>query len=238
MIPCDKVNGQKQRALSLDIIKRRVDRGLYKRLDLLQRDVFRVLERARRISRQDNQAFDDSIELQRVFIKARDEYTQAGKRLTSTAFSYTLDTLEKEVAGMKINRGGEPVKEEEDTNDGMSTDAAKDTTAWSGMSDATQTQFHVGEFIYVMPSEVGMDPHIFHVERMYEKDGVKTLGARQFFRQRETFHVPTRTFYEKEVMQGDLHRAVTISEVVGKCYVMPLKDYFKVRRDIFLVGMK
>jgi protein polybromo-1 len=44
------------RALSLEILKRRVDRGLYKRLDLLQRDVFWVLTRARRLSRTDSQA--------------------------------------------------------------------------------------------------------------------------------------------------------------------------------------
>ena len=44
------------RALSLEIIKRRVDRGLYRRLDLLQRDVFWVLARARRLSRTDSQA--------------------------------------------------------------------------------------------------------------------------------------------------------------------------------------
>jgi protein polybromo-1 len=50
------VNGKKVRALSLEIIKRRVDRGLYRRLDLLQRDVFWVLARARRLSRTDSQA--------------------------------------------------------------------------------------------------------------------------------------------------------------------------------------
>ena len=51
----DELNGKKVRALSLEILKRRVDRGLYKRLDLLQRDVFLVLARARRLSRTDSQ---------------------------------------------------------------------------------------------------------------------------------------------------------------------------------------
>ena len=37
------------------------------------------------------------------------------------------------------------------------------------------------------------------VERMFEKDGANCIWGVQFFRQRETFHVPTRTFYEKEV---------------------------------------
>ncbi len=50
------MGGKKVRALSLEILKRRVDRGLYKRLDTLQRDVFWVLARARRLSRTDSQA--------------------------------------------------------------------------------------------------------------------------------------------------------------------------------------
>jgi hypothetical protein len=33
---------------------------------------------------------------------------------------------------------------------------------------------------------------VYRVERLFEKEGIKTFWARQFFRQRETFHVPTR----------------------------------------------
>ena len=61
------------RALNLDLIKRRLDRFLYKRLDLFQRDIFSVLERARNLSRTDSQIFEDSYELQKHFIKVRDE---------------------------------------------------------------------------------------------------------------------------------------------------------------------
>ena len=61
------------RALNLDLIKRRLDRCLYKRLDLFQRDIFSVLERARNLSRTDSQIFEDSCELQKHFIKIRDE---------------------------------------------------------------------------------------------------------------------------------------------------------------------
>ena len=61
------------RALTLDMVKQRLDKGLYKRLDLFQRDIFSVLERARRISRSDSQIFEDAAELQLHFIKLRDE---------------------------------------------------------------------------------------------------------------------------------------------------------------------
>ena len=64
------------RALNLDLIKRRLDRFLYKRLDLFQRDIFSVLERARNLSRTDSQIFEDSYELQKHFIKVRDEVNE------------------------------------------------------------------------------------------------------------------------------------------------------------------
>lgn len=61
------------RAISLDLIKRRLDKGLYKRLDTFQEDVFSCLDRARKHSRTDSQVFEDSIELQSFFIRKRDE---------------------------------------------------------------------------------------------------------------------------------------------------------------------
>lgn len=59
------------RALSLDLLKRRLDRGLYRRLDMFQEDMFACLDRARRLSRSDSQVFEDAIELQAYFIKHR-----------------------------------------------------------------------------------------------------------------------------------------------------------------------
>lgn len=41
----DSPNGEKVRAISLDLVKRRLDRGLYKRLDHFQQDMFAVFER-------------------------------------------------------------------------------------------------------------------------------------------------------------------------------------------------
>merc|ERR1719400_2354214 len=219
----DEVGGKKIRALSLEILKRRVDRGLYKRLDLLQRDVFLVLERARRLSRSDSQAWEDSVELSRRFIKARNQHCEGGLRLQSKALEYTMEMLEKSVAAAKDGEREEGEKEEgEDT---LMEEGG--TSAWSGLG-TDGAQYHVGDFIYVKHRETeGGDPHIYMVERMFEKDGAKAIWGAQFFRQRETFHVPTRTFYEKEVMKGDIHEAIPISKVLGKCYVMPVKDYFR-----------
>lgn len=59
------------RAISLDLIKRRLDKGLYRRLDTFQDDIFLCFDRARRLSRTDSQVFEDSVELQSHFIKQR-----------------------------------------------------------------------------------------------------------------------------------------------------------------------
>jgi hypothetical protein len=39
------------------------------------------------------QIFEDSVELQRIFIRARDELGENGKRLSSRAYEYTLTTM-------------------------------------------------------------------------------------------------------------------------------------------------
>jgi protein polybromo-1 len=87
--------------LSLDLIKRRLDKGVYKRLDRFQEDVFSCLERARKLSRTDSQPFEDSVELQAFFLRTRDEATKNGDLLHSSALNYTLLELANQVAELK-----------------------------------------------------------------------------------------------------------------------------------------
>lgn len=95
------VSNNRVRGLSLDLIKRRLDRGVYKRLDRFQEDVFTCLERARRLSRSDSQPFEDSVELQAFFLRTRDEVTRSGDLLHSPALNYTLLDLSAQVAELK-----------------------------------------------------------------------------------------------------------------------------------------
>lgn len=96
----DELPGEaKIRGISLDLVKRRLDKGVYKRLDVFQEDVFACLERARKLSRTDSDVFQDSIELQTFFIRKRDENCQ--DTLSSTALHYSLDKLMAEVELMR-----------------------------------------------------------------------------------------------------------------------------------------
>lgn len=88
----------------MDLIKRRLDKGLYKRLDIFQEDIFSCLERARRLSRTDSQVFEDSIELQSFFIKKRDELCQNVNVLESPALSYNTMHLSAAVESLRQSK--------------------------------------------------------------------------------------------------------------------------------------
>lgn len=103
------------RAISLDLIKRRLDKGLYKRLDTFQEDVFQCLDRARRLSRTDSQIFEDSIELQSFFIKKRDEVCK--DVLTSPALSYTAMHLSASVEAVRQTKLLQEEQEQEQESD-------------------------------------------------------------------------------------------------------------------------
>lgn len=103
------------RAISLDLIKRRLDKGLYKRLDTFQEDVFSCLDRARRLSRTDSQIFEDSIELQSFFIKKRDEMCK--DQLTSPALSYSAMHLSASVEAVRQTKLLQEEQEQEQENE-------------------------------------------------------------------------------------------------------------------------
>ena len=143
--------GKKVRALSLDIIKRRLDSGLYKRLDSFQRDIFAVLERARNLSRSDSQVFEDAVELQTFFIKIRDEATGNGDILQSRALLYTQADLQKAVDQLKAAKAAsEHPEEDEDNKPKINAAGQLETKSESENKSTTfnQQEYHVGDFVY------------------------------------------------------------------------------------------
>lgn len=51
------------------------------------------------------------------------------------------------------------------------------------------------------------------------------------FSPHETFHVRTRKFLQQEVFKTETHRSVPLEQVIGRCYVMNVKEYFKFRPE-------
>ncbi|XP_063225163.1 protein polybromo-1 isoform X3 [Bacillus rossius redtenbacheri] len=238
----DEVDGQKVRALSLDLIKRRLDRGLYRRLDTFQEDVFACLERARRLSRTDSQVFEDSIELQSCFIRQRDELCRGGDLLHSPALNYTLLDMAEAVEATRQHKLLEEQPEEEaetrSSDDSLKVSPASPpparSLAESGASAGgdsmsfNQQVYRVGDFVYVEPKERGMESSIIHIERLWtNQEGQQMMYGNVLFRPNETYHVTTRKFLEKEVFKSDVHKATPLNQLLGVCCVMSVKDYFR-----------
>ena len=229
----DDVNGKSVRALSLDLIKRRLDRGLYKRLDTFQRDVFVVLERARNLSKSDSQVFEDAVELQTHFINIRDNACANGDILQSRALLFTEADLSKAVESSKDS------KPPSDGNDDDSQDAANVSGVVQGADGTTssvtfgQQQYTIGDFVYVETADKAVASSIFLIERIFTKMGEQMMYGNQFFRPVETYHVSTRKFLENEVFRTENHQSVAMSKIVGRCCVVPVREYFKQRPEGF-----
>ncbi|XP_055608504.1 protein polybromo-1 isoform X2 [Uranotaenia lowii] len=222
----DVGDGTKVRGISLDLIKRRLDKGLYKRLDVFQEDIFACFERARKLSRTDSQVFEDSIELQTFFIKKRDELCRNGNVLESPALNYNVLHLNAAVESVRQTK---LLEEEADTE----TDSVQPPSQGESMT-LDQKVFSPGEFVYIDNPDNKSIPSIMYIERLWtDGDGVKMMSGIIFVRPYETYHLATRKFIEKEVFKSELHKAVPLSDVRGKCFVMYVKDYFKMRPEGF-----
>ncbi|XP_062532294.1 protein polybromo-1 isoform X2 [Bombyx mori] len=216
-------NGEKMRAISLDLVKRRLDKGLYKRLDHFQQDMFAVFERARRLSRTDSQIFEDSVELQCYYIEQRDALCRG--TLQSPALTFTRDTVSTSVELIKQCK----LLQENDDED--ETRSSTDDSMPSGDTNL-QSQYRKGDFLYIQPEKGNKDFNIVQVERLWtNSDGITMLYCNMYFRPQETFHIRTRKFLQQEVFKTDVYKPVPLDRVVGPCYVMNVKEYFKFRPE-------
>ncbi|XP_050685082.1 protein polybromo-1 isoform X2 [Leptidea sinapis] len=227
----EPANGEKVRAISLDLVKRRLDKGLYKRLDHFQQDMFAVFERARRLSRTDSQIFEDAVELQAYYIEQRDLLCR--NTLISPALNFTKDTMTTSVELIKQCKLLQENDEEDETR--SSTDESLPTGA------PPQTQYGKGDFVYIQGERGAKEPNIVQMERLFTNaDNVPMMYANVYYRPHETFHVRTRKFLQQEVFKTEIHRSIPLEHVVGRCYVMNVKEYFKFRpegypdKDVFV----
>merc|ERR1719431_1042519 len=210
--------------LTLDIIKRNLDKGRYLRFERFQDDMFSVFERARRLSRTDSQIYEDAVELQLFFIRERDEKLRNVLMTAATNFGekYFLFLVTQD----KSERRPKEIREElEDENKGLPKQDGEvilESLVHNGV------MISVGDFLYTVPREANLEPHIVHVERIWkDATGEPFIWACFFYRPGETFHVQTRKFLDKEVFKSDSYEKIAFSKVLGKCFVMFVKDYYK-----------
>lgn len=221
------------RALSLDLIKRRLDKGLYKRLDVFQEDFFSCLERARRLSRTTSQLFEDTVEMQTYFIKQRDALCKNGELLSSPALTYTVDDATAAIRQLKQNKQlKESLEEETETRSSEDSLLLKETSLSVGESmTCNQRTFKVGEFVYIDSKEKNCEPHILVIERLFETKGQQMLYGTYYLRPAETYHLTTRKFLDREVFKSDKHVTVPLEDVRDRCCVVNVKQYYTMRPE-------
>lgn len=245
-IPAIDPRFPKRPPLTFEIIRRNVENNRYRRLDLFQEHMFEVLERARRMNRTDSEIYEDSVELQQFFIKIRDELCKNGEILLSPALSYTTKHLHNDVEKEKKEKLPKEFEEDKAKREEEKKEAEKteDPGGVSGQSGLHRTysqdcsfknsMYHVGDYVYVEPAEPNLQPHIVCIERLWEDNaGEKWLYGCWFYRPKETFHLATRKFLEKEVFKSDYYNKVPVNKILGKCVVMFVKEYFKLCPENF-----
>ncbi|XP_062853504.1 polybromo 1, like [Trichomycterus rosablanca] len=237
----DPANPEKP-PLSLEVIRKNVERGRYQRMDTFQEHFFEVLERARRLNRTDSEIFEDSVELQQFFLKIRDELCKNGEILLTPALSYTPRHLHADVEQERREKLPQEIQEdalkgEEDKKDEENAEGA---TGGQWESDPENTcsfencTYSVGDYVYVQPTETKLQPHIICIEKLWkDKAGEQWMNGCWFYRPGETFHLATRKFLEKEVFKSDYYNKVPVSKILGKCVVMFVKDFFKLEPEGF-----
>lgn len=71
---------------------------------------------------------------------------------------------------------------------------------------------------------------IFRVERMWkDNNGKRFIFGHHYLRPHETYHEPTRKFYQNEVVRVPLYEVVPIELIMGRCWVMDLNTFCKGR---------
>uniref|UniRef100_A0AAY4CCS3 Protein polybromo-1 n=1 Tax=Denticeps clupeoides TaxID=299321 RepID=A0AAY4CCS3_9TELE len=225
--------------LSLEVIRRNVERGRYRRLDVFQEHVFEVLEKARHLNRTDSEIFEDSVELQQFLVKIRDELCKNGEILLSPALSYTAKHLHADIDQEKREKLPKEIEEdrlkkEEEKKEEKTEDPAGPQSSYSQDCSFEDSTYSLGDYVYIQPSEPNLQPHIVCIERLWQDEtGEKWLYGCWFYRPAETFHLATRKFLEKEVFKSDYYNRVPVSKILGKCMVLFVKDYFKLQPEGF-----
>lgn len=71
---------------------------------------------------------------------------------------------------------------------------------------------------------------IFRIEQLWkDADGRRFVYGHHYLRPHETYHEPTRKFYQNEVMRVPLYEEVPIEMIMGRCWVLDPTTFCKGR---------
>jgi protein polybromo-1 len=215
-----------KRVFTIDKLSQWVNGGRYSRLDQLQVDILSIFREARQKNKEfGREMIKASLTFERQYITIRDEI--CSNILWSSALTdRTLQHVEDE---------GEEMEGSLDEVDDDNTIQMESLTIPSSgdriIKDSHRigdVVYHPGDFVYLPPREPHLPSQIALIESTWmDKVGNSWFDGCWFFRPHETFHPATRKFYEHEVFKSDFYSSALLSSVIGKCFVLFIKDYTK-----------
>lgn len=88
----------------------------------------------------------------------------------------------------------------------------------------------VGQYV-LLHNEINPSiPHVGQIEKLWTSPaGGRVVTYTKFFRPEETFHVPTRSFFQNEVLKNIDLISQPADQVMRHCCVLHLRDYLRLQ---------
>ncbi|CAF5058205.1 unnamed protein product, partial [Rotaria magnacalcarata] len=139
------------------MIRQNLDQRRYRRLDAFQTDLFKVFERARKLTLPHSKVYQDSIKLEKIYIRLRDEICQHGSLLRSPALLFNEDRLQHELVRERTEKDSlantnnqnsiSPTKSSD--SDENKVYAMKSISRTENSSLSKGQTYYLGDFVYV-----------------------------------------------------------------------------------------
>ncbi|XP_019864490.1 PREDICTED: protein polybromo-1-like [Amphimedon queenslandica] len=220
-------DGKSKRILSLEKVNHWISLGRYTRLDQLQKDLLLLFQQARQIEAEmDNEVDKIIISLEKEYVKTRD-------RICSS-FLWSPAYEERTIKHIDDEEQEEDCRYDCKQDDQM--DSSAQTTLIPPLNERTIQKFLLlgeityfpGDFVYLPPREQHLPPQIALIESLWtDSQGIPWFDGCWFFRPHETYHIASRKFFKQEVFKSDFYSSGLLSSVMGKCYVLFVKEYVK-----------
>ncbi|UJR20847.1 hypothetical protein I4U23_023957 [Adineta vaga] len=220
---------------TFDLIRQNLDKHRYHRLDVFQDDLFKVFERVRKLSAANSPVYQDSIKLQRIYIRLRDDVCQHGSLLRSPALLFNEERFQEELVRERTDKNSttntnnqnsiSPTKSSDSDEHKVSPMKIISPIEKSSLSKG-QT-YYLGDFVYIEPSDESSEAVIVCIESFERKNNEDYFNGLQFVRPDETYHTPTQKFLRQEVFLTQTIEHISMNKIQNLCYVLHVKDYFK-----------
>lgn len=231
--------------LTFELVRQRLKKGVYKRLDVFQEDLFQVFGQVRtvrfdsRLVDENSQLYRDAYDLQRYFVTKRDELCRNGDLLQTNAVSFKLVTLDSQIASA---RGHVPHTFDETDLLLVEKRFRKLESQITPSNESDEIKYKLGHFYFIKKSLISEHLDEFKVDSSQSEslvccvlstDAPQTKLIVQIYLKPsdEEFIDPeclnTRKFFEREVFKSDLYALLDASKLdeLKECFVVGVKEY-------------